>query len=210
MMGKLQGPRGVPGTGTPSAGFMTVSRSGYYRWIIDATVGDELAFGVAGPTSLDVAAMWYAAGNFGIILDDFSRVSQLFDTPHAPCNILEHTLRPTSAQCFRVLIARNPMACPILACLILASRTSVGGERGLLKQSRNRYLSWMWTEMNEMNANTMVGLSPPPPHTHHHHQGRVGLPALVSLTVELYTNRETFVSSSPSRPGTPLSTRASP
>lgn len=62
IMGKLQGPRGIPGTGTLSAGFVTVTENAYYRWIFGATVGDELAFGFAGPSSLSVCQLWQGVG----------------------------------------------------------------------------------------------------------------------------------------------------
>jgi hypothetical protein len=58
MMGRLQGPRGVPGTGEISAGFMTLSSRSYFRYIFYAEPGDQLAFGFAGPGSSDVAALW--------------------------------------------------------------------------------------------------------------------------------------------------------
>ena len=53
-----QGPRGIPGSGSLSAGFVTVTANTYYRWIFDADERDELAFGFAGPSSPDVAALW--------------------------------------------------------------------------------------------------------------------------------------------------------
>lgn len=62
MMGKVQGPRGIPGSGTLSAGFVTVTENAYYRWVFDATEGDELAFSFAGPSSADVAAFWQQVG----------------------------------------------------------------------------------------------------------------------------------------------------
>ena len=57
-MGRLQGPRGTPGTGEISAGFMTLSPRTYFRYVFYAEAGDELAFGFAGPASADVAALW--------------------------------------------------------------------------------------------------------------------------------------------------------
>ena len=58
IMGRLQGPRGVPGTGEISAGFMTLSPRSYFRYLFYAEAGDQLAFGFAGPSSSDVAALW--------------------------------------------------------------------------------------------------------------------------------------------------------
>lgn len=60
--GRLQGPRGNPGTGEISAGFMTISTRSYYRFIFYAVEGDELSFGFAGPSSRDVAGLWMAVG----------------------------------------------------------------------------------------------------------------------------------------------------
>eukprot|EP01048_Picozoa_sp_COSAG05_P020184 COSAG05_NODE_3364_length_2113_cov_2.916584_1_plen_568_part_10 len=62
IMGKVQGPRGIPGTGTFSAGFVTVTENAYYRWIFGATVGDEVAFSFAGPSSFSVAQFWQGVG----------------------------------------------------------------------------------------------------------------------------------------------------
>jgi hypothetical protein len=62
MMGRLQGPRGNPGTGEISAGFMTISPRSYYRFLFYAQEGDELAFGFAGPSSREVANLWLTAG----------------------------------------------------------------------------------------------------------------------------------------------------
>jgi hypothetical protein len=47
IMGKLQGPRAAPGTNAPSAGFMSITKNSYYKWILYAEEGDELAFGFA-------------------------------------------------------------------------------------------------------------------------------------------------------------------
>lgn len=58
IMGRLQGPRGLPGTGEISAGFMTLSPRSYFRYIFYAEAGDALSFGFAGPTSAAVAALW--------------------------------------------------------------------------------------------------------------------------------------------------------
>eukprot|EP00937_MAST-01D_sp_MAST-1D-sp2_P002385 g2385.t1 len=53
VMGRLQGPRATPGPaalgGAPSAGFLTLSRRGYYRYVFYAEQGDALAF-TACPT----------------------------------------------------------------------------------------------------------------------------------------------------------------
>jgi hypothetical protein len=53
VMGKLQGPRALPGpaalSGAPSAGFMTLSGRGYYKYIFYAEAGDAVAF-TACPT----------------------------------------------------------------------------------------------------------------------------------------------------------------
>ena len=53
VMGKLQGPRAPPGpgalAGAPSAGFMTLSGRGYYKYIFYAEAGDAVAF-TACPT----------------------------------------------------------------------------------------------------------------------------------------------------------------
>jgi hypothetical protein len=52
MMGKLQGARGLPGTGVPSAGFVSVTANTHYKWMFDAVDGDELAFGFARSSPL--------------------------------------------------------------------------------------------------------------------------------------------------------------
>ena len=62
-MGKLQGPRATPGpraqSGAPSAGFMTLSRRGYYKYIFYAEAGDAVAF-TGCPTS-ELASVLAAA-----------------------------------------------------------------------------------------------------------------------------------------------------
>lgn len=62
VMGKLQGPRANPGTTGASAGFMTITKNAYYKWIFYATVGDEVAFGIARGDalagSLAVSKLW--------------------------------------------------------------------------------------------------------------------------------------------------------
>eukprot|EP01047_Picozoa_sp_COSAG01_P135968 COSAG01_NODE_66297_length_270_cov_1.263158_1_plen_76_part_10 len=57
-MGRLQGPRGIPGTGEISAGFMTISPRSYFRYIFNVQEQDELAFGFAASSSADVAQLW--------------------------------------------------------------------------------------------------------------------------------------------------------
>jgi beta-glucanase (GH16 family) len=58
VMGRLQGPRGIPGTGEISAGFMTISPRSYFRYIFNVQEQDELAFGFAASSSADVAQLW--------------------------------------------------------------------------------------------------------------------------------------------------------
>lgn len=67
VMGKLQGPRslsGLPGGGAPawlpSSGYATLSRRGYYRYLLNATVGDAVGF-LFGPTAT-IDADWIALG----------------------------------------------------------------------------------------------------------------------------------------------------
>lgn len=42
IMGKLQGPIAKPGTARPSAGYISVSRNSYYKYIFYACVGDKV------------------------------------------------------------------------------------------------------------------------------------------------------------------------
>ena len=60
VMGKLQGPRATPGpaalAGAPSAGFMTLSDRGYYKYIFYAEAGDAVAF-TACPTPVVAAIL---------------------------------------------------------------------------------------------------------------------------------------------------------
>eukprot|EP00041_Stephanoeca_diplocostata_P019095 m.405729 g.405729 ORF g.405729 m.405729 type:complete len:1069 (-) comp21209_c0_seq2:189-3395(-) len=44
IMGKLQGPISKPGAGQPSAGYMSVSRNSYYKYIFYADVSDKVVF----------------------------------------------------------------------------------------------------------------------------------------------------------------------
>jgi hypothetical protein len=62
VMGKLQGPRGIPSTGATSSGFITISNNTYYKyaWFVDTST--KLAFTFAGPSSKDVASVWQAVG----------------------------------------------------------------------------------------------------------------------------------------------------
>ena len=62
VMGKLQGPRANPSSVGASAGYMTITKNAYYKWIFYATAGDELAFGIvpgdATAGSLAVSKLW--------------------------------------------------------------------------------------------------------------------------------------------------------
>jgi hypothetical protein len=81
IMGKVQGPRGIPGSGVLSAGFVTITENVYYRWVFDAQFGDEVAFGFAGPASADVAAFWQQVGRErGLLSDNANRFLSWFWT----------------------------------------------------------------------------------------------------------------------------------
>ena len=61
VMGKLQGPRATPGqsalAGAPSAGFLTLSGRGYYKYLLYAEAGDAVAFtGCPTPEIADILA----------------------------------------------------------------------------------------------------------------------------------------------------------
>lgn len=67
VMGKLQGPRSLSGfdgggapSSLPSAGYATLSRRGYYRYLLQAEVGDAVGF-LFGPTGT-IDAGWMALG----------------------------------------------------------------------------------------------------------------------------------------------------
>lgn len=65
VMGRLQGPRAIPGSAVASAGFIAVTAAAYYKWIFAASVGDELAFAVSDPRerSAGVAATWLSVAS---------------------------------------------------------------------------------------------------------------------------------------------------
>lgn len=63
MMGKMQGPRAVPsqhGTATFSAGFITITSNAYFNKILEAEVGDAVAFALVNPgvDSYETARVW--------------------------------------------------------------------------------------------------------------------------------------------------------
>jgi hypothetical protein len=62
VMGKLQGAHALPASAGPSAGFMTITANGYYKYIFNAIEGDKLAFSFTGNASSDVAKTWQTVG----------------------------------------------------------------------------------------------------------------------------------------------------
>ena len=82
VMGRLQGPRATPGptaiAGAPSAGFITLSRRGYYRYLFYAEEGDAVAF-TACPTPEVAAIVAAAAPPEGAPLSDARRTAVAVD-----------------------------------------------------------------------------------------------------------------------------------